>query len=106
MKYQKKGLRIILIVLVLCAVCFGILSYHPFLSRKCEVPEAYVPEIYAEARGVYSRTIPFVPVRISIERLSGERVYYTIHYFPFGTLEMSYDPVDGYNQEKPLFPFS
>ena len=31
-----------------------------------------------------------------------ETVFYTIYYFPFGTVEMSYRAGEGYNMEKPL----
>ena len=102
MKNKKKGLIIVLSILVLFVICLGIISSHPFVSQKCEVPEEYVDVIYAQSMGTYSNRIPLLPVSISIENYSGERVYYTIHYFPFGTVGMSYNPTDGFNQEKPL----
>lgn len=100
MKNKKKGLIIVLSILVFCVVCLGIISSHPFISQKCEVPEEYVTEIYAQSMGTYSNRVPLLPVCISIENYSNERVYYTIHYFPFGTVGMSYSPTDGFNQEK------
>lgn len=39
-------------------------------------------------------------MRISIDRFSNEWVYYTIYYFPFGTVGMSYGPGEGYDEEK------
>ena len=102
MKTKKKGLIIVLSILVLLAVCLRIISSHPFLTQKCEVPEGYVDEIYTQSKGAYSNRIPLLPVSISIENYTGERVYYTIHYFPFGTVGMSYTPGDGFNQEKAL----
>jgi hypothetical protein len=101
-KNKKKGLIIALSVIVLLIVCLGIISSHPFLTKKCEVPEEYVTEIYAQSMGTYSNRVPLLPVCISIESYSGERTFYTIHYFPFGTVGMSYSPTDGFNQEKPL----
>ena len=102
MKTKKKGLIIVLSILVLLVVCLGIISSHPFISQKCEVPEEYVDEIYAQSMGTYSNRLPLLPVCISIDNYSDERVYYTIHYFPFGTVGMSYNPTDGFNQEKAL----
>jgi len=101
-KAKNRGLIIVLSVIVLLIVCLGIVSSHPFLTKKCEVPEKYITEIYAQSMGTYSNRIPLLPVCISIESYSGERVYYTIRYFPFGTVGMSFSPTDGFNQEKPL----
>ncbi len=101
-KTKKKSLVIVLSVIVLLIICLGIISSHPFLTKKCEVPEEYVTEIYAQSMGIYSNRIPLLPVCISIESYSGERIYYAIHYFPFGIVGMSYNPTDGFNQEKPL----
>lgn len=101
---MKKNKTIVIILLVV-ALLIGVLCYvssHPFVSSKCEISEEYVSEIYAQTMGTYSNRIPLLPVVISIENLSGERAYYTIHYFPFGTVEMSYSPTDGFNQEKAL----
>ena len=38
----------------------------------------------------------------TIEQFSAGRAYYTVHYFPFGTLGMSYSLTDGFCQENPL----
>ena len=75
---------------------------HPFVSRRCEVPEEYVAEIRAQSVGVYSKKVPLLPIYISIEQFSAGRAYYTVHYFPFGTLGMSYGLTDGFCQENPL----
>ena len=37
-----------------------------------------------------------------IEQIVAGRAYYPIHYFPFGTVGMSYDLADGFCQEEPL----
>lgn len=80
----------------------GRISSHPFVSRRCEVPEEYVAEIRAQSVGVYSKKVPLLPIYISIEQFSAGRAYYTVHYFPFGTLGMSYGLTDGFCQENPL----
>ena len=102
MKNKKKVLIIVLSILVLFVICLGIISSHPFVSQKCEVPEEYVDVIYAQSLGTYSNRIPLLPVSISIENYSDGRIYYTIHYFPFGTVGMSYSPTGDFNQEKAL----
>ena len=80
----------------------GLHFFPSFVSRRCEVPEEYVAEIRAQSVGVYSKKVPLLPICISIEQFSAGRAYYTVHYFPFGTLGMSYSLTDGFCQENPL----
>ncbi len=101
MKERKKIVMISLIMIVLI-VALTYISYHPFVFRKCELPEAYLSEIVEQARGPYSHKLPLLPICLSIENYSGGRVYYEVHYFPFGLVGMSYSSTDGYHQEKPL----
>ena len=96
MKKRKKAMIALLIVAL-----FGMIL-APFVSRRCEVPEEYVAEICAQSMGVYSKKVPLLPIYISIEQFSAGRAYYTVHYFPFGTLGMSYSLTDGFCQENPL----
>ncbi|MBR2637025.1 MAG: hypothetical protein IKD34_08320, partial [Oscillospiraceae bacterium] len=42
------------------------------------------------------------PGFVSVEKVGAQRVYYTVRYFPFGAVGMSYGEADGYNIEKPL----
>ncbi len=101
MKKRKKAVVILLIAVVLIAA-LAYISYHPFVFRKCEVPEEYLFEIMEQAKGPYSHKLPLLPVCLSIENYSDDRVYYKIYYFPFGFIGMSYSSADGFNQEKPL----
>ena len=89
-------------IVALFGMILACISSHPFVSRRCEVPEEYVAEIRAQSVGVYSKKVPLLPIYISIEQFSAGRAYYTVHYFPFGTLGMSYSLTDGFCQENPL----
>ena len=39
---------------------------------------------------------------VSVNSFDGIRGYYTVYYFPLGSVGMSYSESDGYNMEKPL----
>ena len=102
MKTRKRVLLLVLAAIALSILCLSLLSSHPPITLECDVPEAYLSAIRSQARGLYSTTFPLFAVRITVENYIDERVYYTIHYFPFGTVGMSYGPGEGYNQEKAL----
>lgn len=91
-----------MIALLLAAVVLGLLTAQPILSCTFELPEAYRQAIQDQAKGRYSVRLPLVPVFVKTERFEEERVYYTIYYFPLGSVGMSYHPEDGYNIEKTL----
>jgi len=102
-KLKRKKSIILLAVIVLLIACLGLISLHPFLVLKCDVPEEYVTVVYNQAKGIYSKTLPLVPIIVSVDSFSQKSgVYYTIHYFPFGTEGMSYSPIDGFSLEKSL----
>ena len=48
------------------------------------------------------KTAIMIPVYVRIDSYAEEKLYYTIYYFPFGTVGMSYVEGDGYNIEKSL----
>lgn len=98
---KKKGARIAaIVILLICAL--SLLSARPIVFRSVDLPERYVEAIESQSRGVYSSKLPLVPVIVSVDSFSQGRVTYTIYYFPFGTVGMSYSEHDGYNIEKPL----
>ena len=74
----------------------GWLSSHPILSCNIEIPKDYLQAIEGEAKGLYSKQIPLVPVYIHVDNYIENRVYYT------GTVGMSYQDEDGCCIEKPL----
>lgn len=94
---------------ILAAVAAGVLALSLFVLAKnpviiggADLPQAYLTAIESQAQGIYSRNVPLVPVCVTVQPLEAQCVYYTIRYFPFGRVEMSYTPSDGYNIEKPL----
>ena len=73
----------------------------PFRERRRGwAPHAEAAE--RQARGLYSARLPLIPVHVSLDRMEQGTVYYTICYFPFGTVGMSYSEEGLYNIEKPL----
>ena len=78
--------------MILACISSLILLFHA--GARCR--REYVAEIRAQSVGVYSKKVPLLPICISIERFSAGRAYYTVHYFPFGTLDMSYSLTDGF----------
>ena len=89
-----------LILAVVLALAF--LSQKPVMTYKEEIPQEYKTAVESQAKGVYSSRLPLVPFYVSVERVENEKVFYTIHYLPFGTVGMSFSAVDGYNIEKEL----
>ena len=95
--------------IIIAAIVVGILTFvlftldsDPIISCKTDIPENFLKAIESQSKGVYSKTLPLVPVYVSVDSYSAGKVCYTIHYFPFGTVGMSYIEGDGYNIEKPL----
>ena len=98
---MKKVIVIIAVVAILITgLC--ILANNPIISDKSNLPPAYLDAIESQSKGVYSRILPLVPIYVSVDDIYSDRVFYTIHYFPFGSVGMSYTEGNGYNIEKPL----
>lgn len=74
----------------------------PVRSRPCGFLWACLEAVERQSKGVYSPKLPLILVRVSVTGYEEETVFYTIRYFPCGTVEMSYRAGDGYNIEKPL----
>ena len=99
---MKKVLLVIALVLILG---LGILSKNPIVICGDDLSEEYMEAIESQAEGLYSRKLPLVPVCVNVTSFDDEAVYYTIYYFPLGTVGMSYNKNDGYNMEKSLTRF-
>ena len=97
---RKIGIGVILTVFLM--IVLFVFSRNPVVSSDIEIPVSYMEAVKEHAEGVYSNRLPLVPVYISIDEYSAGALYYTIYYFPFGTVGMSYIEGDGYNIEKPL----
>ena len=103
---MKKLLTAIVFILSVMTIALGILSSHPVFSCDIEVPETHIQAIKSDAKGLYSNKVPFVPIYVEATAYSDDIVYYTIRYFPFGSVDMSYSEIDGYNIEKQLTKLS
>ena len=99
---MKKVLLVIALALILG---LGILSKNPIVICDDDLSEEYMEAIESQAEGLYSRRLPLVPVCVNVTSFDDETVYYTIYYFPLGTVGMSYNKNDGYNMEKSLTRF-
>ena len=102
---QRKRCRVWLACGVIAAVLIvvlGILATNPIVSCRIEIPEEVLAAVEAQSEGVYSEKLPLIPVYTSVDSYTDGVVYYTIHYFPFGTVKMSYTAGEGYNMEKAL----
>ena len=99
---MKKKAIIAATVVAALVLVLSAFAAKPIISGKAELSEGYLSAIESQSKGVYASRLPLVPIYVSVESVADEKVLYTIYYFPFGTLGMSYSESDGYNIEKPL----
>lgn len=92
----------LLIIFAVLLVAFLAYVYGPFVSCRIELPEHYIEAIESQSKGLYSNTLPLIPVYVSVDHFCDGRVYYTVHYFPLGSVGYSFMDSDGFNIEKPL----
>lgn len=93
---------IIIVALFILALALKVSIDHPFIAYSDNLPKDYYSAVQNQAKGLYSSRVPLIPIFVSIDALERETVFYTIHYFPFGTVGMAYAQGDGYSIEKPL----
>ena len=96
---MKKKVVVLLIAFVmgLCVLC-----HKPVIINGGKLSTEQMEIVESQAKGLYSSKLPLVPVVVSVEKADGAQVFYTIYYFPFGSVGMSYSVADGYNIEKEL----
>ena len=95
--------RVFLIALALVLVLLlSVTCVHPFVIGGTELSARHSEAVLAQARGFYSSILPLIPIFLIINDLTESEVRYTIYYFPFGTVGMSYLEGDGYSITKPL----
>ena len=100
---EKKTVRRgIAAVVLLAALSLGLLCARPIVTCKEYVTPPLAEAAERQARGLYSARLPLIPVHVSLDRMERGTVFYTIHYFPFGTVGMSFSEEGLYNIEKPL----
>ena len=102
----KKFITAVVLIISILVIVLGVLSSRPIVSCDIEIPETAMEAVKSQAKGLYSSILPLVPVYVDTTDYSEDTVYYTIHYFPFGSVEMSYSEIDGYNIEKQLTKLS
>ena len=99
---MKKKIGMGIIITVVFIIVLFVFSKNPIVSCNIEIPESYMEAVKEQAEGVYSSRLPLIPVYVRIDRYEEEKLYYTIYYFPLGTVGMSYIEGEGYNIEKQL----
>ncbi|MBR5559440.1 MAG: hypothetical protein IKU72_04255 [Oscillospiraceae bacterium] len=99
---SMKKTIVIAVVVIVAASLMAVLCASPVVLGGEDLPQNFREAIQSQAKGGYSSRLPLVPVAVTVEDVNNEQVFYTIHYFPFGTVGMSYHTGDGYNIEKPL----
>ena len=99
---MRKIFKPIFLLIVVFIILLRIFSANLIISCDFEMPNTTYEAIEGQSKGVYSSKLPLVAVYVNITDYSDEKAYYTIHYFPFGTVDMSYSEGDGYNIEKQL----
>ena len=103
---MKKLFKAIIFIAVTLIIVLRIFSANLIISCDFDMPNTTYEAIGSQAKGVYSNKLPLAAVYVNITDYSDEKAYYTIFYFPFGTVDMSYSESDGYNIEKQLSKLS
>ena len=98
----KRVKRWLAAAVLLAGLALGWLCGHPVVTGRESVPPPLREAVLQQARGLYSNRLPLVPVLVRLDGMEGGTVFYTIHYFPFGTVGMSFSQEGLYNIEKPL----
>ena len=99
---MKKIFKPIFLLIVVFIILLRIFSANLIISCDFDIPNTTYEAIEGQSKCVYSSKLPLMAVYVNITDYSDEKAYYTIHYFPFGTVDMSYSKSDGYNIEKQL----
>ncbi len=99
MKRKSFAIAVVIAVIAVVLACF---CANPVLSCAFDLPPAYEAEIRNQAKGLYSSKLPLVLTYVKVNDFDGLAAYYTIYYFPFGTVEMSFINGEGWMVEKPL----
>ena len=103
---MKKLTKPVFIITIVLIILLRIFSANLIISCDFDIPDATYEAIESQSKGVYSNKLPLVAVYVNVNYYSKGIAYYTIHYFPFGTVDMSYSESDGYNIEKQLTKLS
>ena len=99
---MKKIFKAAFLLIIVFVILLRIFSSNLIVSCDFDIPNTTYEAIESQSEGVYSNKLPLVAVYVNVTDYSDEKAYYTIHYFPFGTVDMSFSESDGYNIEKQL----
>lgn len=103
---MRKIVKPILIIAIALVIVLRIFSANLIISCDFDMPQMTYEAIESQAEGTYSDKLPLVAVYVNVTDYPQGKAYYTIHYFPFGSVDMSYSETDGYNIEKQLTKLS
>ena len=103
---MKKLLTAILVIASILVIVLGVFSSNPIIACDIDIPEESLAAVKSESEGLYSSKLPLVPIYVEVSDYANGTVYYTINYFPFGTVDMSFSESDGFNIEKQLTKLS
>ena len=103
---MKRLIKAFIIIFVALIILLRIFSANLIISCDFDMPNDIYEAVKSQAEGVYSSKLPLMAVHVDITDYSDEKAYYTIHYFPFGSVDMSFSESDGYNIEKQLTKLS
>ena len=103
---MKRLIKAFIIIFVALIILLRIFSANLIISCDFDIPSETYEAIESQSKGVYSSKLPLVAIYVDITDYSHGIAYYTIHYFPFGSVDMSYSESDGYNIEKQLTKLS
>lgn len=93
-----------ILLLLLFAWSLHRIAIRPFFFSPIPIPESHQEAIINQSAGLYSQRLPLVPVCAAVDSHKNGVTRYTVYYFPFGSVGMSYSQTDGYNIEKSLTP--
>ncbi len=99
---MNKPFKAVILIFIILTILLRIFSANLIISCDFDIPHATYEAIENQAKGLYSNKLPLVAVYVNISDYSDGIARYTIHYFPFGTVDMSFSESDGYNIEKHL----
>ena len=103
---MKKLIKATIIIAFSLIILLRVFSANLIISCDFDIPNETYKSVKSQSEGLYSYKLPLVAIYVNITDYSDEKAYYTIHYFPFGTVDMSYSESDGYNIEKQLTKLS
>ena len=103
---MKKLIKMVILIAFALIIILRIFSANLIISCDFDMPNDIYEAVESQSEGVYSNKLPLVAVYVNVTDYSDEKAYYTIHYFPFGSVDMSFSESDGYNIEKQLTKLS